>query len=104
MTEETAKHLTQVEKARQQVSRLLAKHGYPDELRNVLVIGFIDEMVEHHESMLLLIRNGKNGRHSLSHEASLRAWFVACGLTFARPTRRSRSLRRWMNFRLQWRK
>ena len=61
MTEETAKHLAQVETAIQKVKPLLAKHGYPDELRNVLVIGFIDQMIEHHESMLLLIRNGKAG-------------------------------------------
>ena len=61
MIEETKAHLDQVEGAIQEAKRLLAKHGYADELRNVLVIGFIDQMIEHHESMLLLIRSGKVG-------------------------------------------
>ena len=61
MTDATKAHLNQVEAATQRVKELLATHGYADDLRNVLVIGFIDQMVEHHESMLLLIRNGKNG-------------------------------------------
>src|SRR5215469_8078767 len=61
MTDETKTHLNEVEAAIHEAKRLLAKHEYADELRNVLVIGFIDQMIEHHESMLALIRSGKTG-------------------------------------------
>src|SRR5215475_3207770 len=40
---------------------MLSAHHYPDDLRTVLVAGLIDIVIEHHESMLLLIRNGKAG-------------------------------------------
>ncbi len=61
MEPETAEHLNKVEEVIEQVKHLLARHGYPDNLRTVIVIGFISQMVEHHEAMLLLIRNGKIG-------------------------------------------
>lgn len=61
MTPETTKHLSHVEAAIQKAKQLLAGHGYNADLRNLLVIAFIDQMIEHHESMLLLIRNGKVG-------------------------------------------
>jgi hypothetical protein len=61
MKPETTEHLNKVERAIQKAKRLLANHGYPDTLRTVVVIGFIDQMIEHHESMLLLVRNGKIG-------------------------------------------
>jgi hypothetical protein len=31
------------------------------DLRTLIVIGFIDQMIEHHRAMLLLVRNGKVG-------------------------------------------
>lgn len=61
MTQETIEHLNQVEGAVGQAKRLLAVHGYPDDLRTVMVIGFVDQIIEHHEAMLLLIRAGKVG-------------------------------------------
>jgi len=61
MESKTAEHLDKVEAVVRKAKQVLAKHGYPDDLRTVIVIGFIDQMVEHHEAMLLLIRNGKVG-------------------------------------------
>jgi Family of unknown function (DUF6988) len=61
MGHDITEHLKKAEAVIGQAKQLLAKHGYPDELRTAIVIGFIDQMVEHHEAMLLLIRNGKVG-------------------------------------------
>jgi hypothetical protein len=61
MGPQITKQLNKVEAVIRQPKQLLARHGYPDDLRTVIVIGFIDQMVEHHEAMLLLIRNGKVG-------------------------------------------
>jgi hypothetical protein len=61
MTPEVLGHLNQVEAAVQEAKRLLARHGYLDDRRTVIVIGFIDQIIEHHESTLLLLRNGKTG-------------------------------------------
>jgi hypothetical protein len=33
---------------------LLSRHKYPDDLGTVIVAGFIDTMLEHHEAMLIL--------------------------------------------------
>ena len=61
MSPEITEHLSQIETAVREVKRLLAIHGYPDDLRTVLVIGFIAQMIEHHEATLLLIHQGKAG-------------------------------------------
>ena len=61
MNTETGEHLNRVERAIQEAKRLLAEHGYPDTPRTVVVVGLIDQMIEHHEATLLLIRNGKIG-------------------------------------------
>jgi hypothetical protein len=61
MTRETLEHLEHSEAAIQRAKQLLAVHGYPDDLRTVMVIGFITQLIEHHESMLLLIRADKVG-------------------------------------------
>ncbi len=61
MSPETTEHLVQVETVIREVKRLLAVHGYPSDLRTVLVIGFIAQVIEHHEAILLLIRQGKVG-------------------------------------------
>jgi len=45
----------------QQAKPILARHGYPDDSRTVIVIGIITQVVEHHEAMLLLIRSDKIG-------------------------------------------
>jgi hypothetical protein len=39
----------------------LCKHQYPDHLRTVLVAGLIDQNFEHHDALLMLLRNGKPG-------------------------------------------
>jgi hypothetical protein len=61
MKPETTEHLNKVEAAIREGKGLLAKYGYPDDLRTVIVIGFVDQMIEHHEAMLLLVRKGKVG-------------------------------------------
>ena len=53
----TTEHLNRVEKRIRTARRLLAQHGYPDDLRTVVVSGFIDQMIEHHAALLLLIRS-----------------------------------------------
>lgn len=32
---------------------MLAKHGYPDDLRTVVVVDFIDQIIEHRDAVLL---------------------------------------------------
>jgi len=61
MNPETPKHLNTFEGVVREVKRPLAMHQYPDDLRTVLVMGFTDQMIEHHEATLLLIRSGKVG-------------------------------------------
>ena len=83
MKQETVEHLKHVEAASAEARPLLAKHGYLDTLRNVLVIAFIDQVLEHHEAMILLVRAGKTGSaFSLARsifESSLRGlWFGLC--------------------------
>jgi|SRR5579859_3273020 len=61
MTKETLEHLNKVEKVIGEAKRLLSRHGYPDTLRTVILAGCLDQMIEHHDAMLLLMRNGKVG-------------------------------------------
>ena len=61
MTKETVEHLNRIETVIGEAKRLLSRHGYPDTLRTVILAGCLDQMIEHHEAMLLLIRNGKVG-------------------------------------------
>jgi hypothetical protein len=48
----------------QSAKPILAKHGFPDDARTVTVIGFISVLVEHQESLLLLIQHDKAGSAS----------------------------------------
>jgi hypothetical protein len=57
MTPEMIEHLLRVEAAIQGVKPLLARHPYPADLRTLLVIGLMTQMIEHHEGMLVLIKN-----------------------------------------------
>ena len=57
----TSEHLNGVETAIGKARELLAKHGYPDTPRTVVLLGLISQLVEHHEAVLLLVRNGKVG-------------------------------------------
>ncbi|MGH9435193.1 MAG: DUF6988 family protein, partial [Terriglobia bacterium] len=83
MNAETTENLYRVERAIQEAKRVLAKHGYPDTLRTVVVVGLIDQMMEHHEAALLLVRNGKVGsafalERSIFESAYRGLWFNYC--------------------------
>lgn len=84
MKQGTTKHLNEVEAAVQQAKRLLrSPHPYPGTLRNRVAAGLTDQTIEHHEAMLLLIRNGKNGSaYALARsifESMFRGmWFQLC--------------------------
>jgi hypothetical protein len=59
------------------------KYPYTDTLRNIVAIGLIDQMIEHHEAMVMLIRAGKIGSaFALSRsifESTFRGvWFALC--------------------------
>ncbi len=83
MTQETIEHLSRIETAIKQAKVLLAR-GYTDpSLRTTLVIGLIAQMIEHHEAMLLLIRNEKSGSafalaRSIFESAFRGTWFLLC--------------------------
>jgi Family of unknown function (DUF6988) len=53
--------LAKTEEVIKQAKNILARHRYPMDLRTLMVIGFIDQMIEHHEAMLLLMRGNKVG-------------------------------------------
>jgi len=57
----TEEHFKRLERAIDEAKALLNRYPYVDHLRTVLVIGFIDQMIEHLAAVLLLIRNGKVG-------------------------------------------
>jgi hypothetical protein len=61
MKPETEAHLKQIERVISDANHILAQNDYPDNSRTVVVIGFLATMIEHHRSMLLLIRNGRVG-------------------------------------------
>jgi len=61
MTNELKEHLIRCEKAVQYAKPILGKHGFPDDYRTVTVIGFISVLIEHQESVLLLIMHDKAG-------------------------------------------
>jgi hypothetical protein len=58
---ETVEHLKQVETAIESLKQVLNQCAIVDDLRNVILIGTIDQLVEHHAAVLLLIRSDKVG-------------------------------------------
>jgi len=58
---ETKEHLKRVEGAIQAAKVIIGRYRYPDDIRSVIVVGLIDQMREHHDSVLLLIRSGFTG-------------------------------------------
>lgn len=60
MTPETTEHLNTVEAIMRKAKATLARHRYPDDLRSVVVMGTLTQIIEHHEAMLL-VRNAKIG-------------------------------------------
>src|ERR1700722_907488 len=61
MTNELNEHLKRCENAIQSPKPILGKHAFPDDYRIVTVIGFISVLIEHQESVLLLIMQGMSG-------------------------------------------
>jgi hypothetical protein len=61
MTKALGEHLIRCEHAIQTAKPILGKHGFPDDYRTVTVIGFISVLIEHQESLLLLIMHDKAG-------------------------------------------
>lgn len=61
MTPEAIEHLRKVEAVIGKEKEVLSRRGYSGDLRTVIIAGTIDQMNEHHDAMLLLIRNGKVG-------------------------------------------
>src|SRR5258708_15299183 len=64
MTNKLKEHLIRCEKAMQFAKPILGEHGFPDDHRTVTVIGFISVLVEHQESVLLLVMHEKVGSAS----------------------------------------
>jgi hypothetical protein len=64
MTNELKEHLIRCEKAVQSTKPILAKRGFPDDYRTVTVIGFISVLIEHQESVLLLVMHNNVGSAS----------------------------------------
>src|SRR5258708_14816279 len=64
MTNKLKEHLIRCEKAMQFAKPILGEHGFPDDHRTVIVIGFISVLVEHQESVLLLVMHEKVGSAS----------------------------------------
>ncbi|MGH9500453.1 MAG: DUF6988 family protein [Terriglobales bacterium] len=62
---------------------LLSPRRYQNNLRTVLVGGLVTQVIEHHEAMLLLIRNNKNGSafalaRSIFEGLFRGTWFQVC--------------------------
>jgi hypothetical protein len=57
-------HMIRCEKAMQSAKPILAKHGFPDDHRTVTVIGFVSALIEHQESILLLVVHENAGSAS----------------------------------------
>lgn len=83
MTQETIEHLNRVEAAVREAKRFLGIHGYPDDLRTVMVIGFIDQIIEHHEAMLLLIRADKVGSAFALARSAVEGMYRGLWINFA---------------------
>ncbi len=64
MTNELREHLIRCEKAMQSAKPILGKHAFTDDYRTVTVIGFISVLIEHQESILLLVMHEKAGSAS----------------------------------------
>jgi hypothetical protein len=64
MTDKLKEHLIRCESAMQSAKPILGRHGFPDDYRTVTVIGFISVLIEHQESILLLVISEKAGSAS----------------------------------------
>ncbi len=64
MTEDLKRHVICCENAMHTATQFLAEHDFPTDSRTLTVIGFISVLVEHQESILLLIIHGNAGSAS----------------------------------------
>ncbi len=64
MTNKRKEHLIRCEKAMQFAKPILGEHGFPNDHRTISVIGFISVLIEHQESVLLLVMHEKVGSAS----------------------------------------
>jgi len=64
VTNKLKEHLIRCEKAVQSAKPILGKHSFPDDYRTATVIGFASVLVEHQESVLLLVMHEKAGSAS----------------------------------------
>jgi len=61
LTEKLKEHLVKCENAVQSAKPILAKPHFPTDNRNLTVIGFISMLIEHQESLLVLVMQEKTG-------------------------------------------
>jgi hypothetical protein len=61
MTDGLKEHVKRCEKAMQSAKPILSKHGFPDDRRTGTVIGFIATLIEHQESVVVLVCYEKVG-------------------------------------------
>jgi hypothetical protein len=58
MKRELAKHLGKVRDTVSEVDRMVSSHRYPSDRRTVMVVGLLSTIIQHHRSILLLIKSG----------------------------------------------
>jgi hypothetical protein len=83
MSPETSEHLNKVELVIKKGKEILARNRFQRELRTLVVAASITQMIEHHEAMLLLIRNAKVGSafalaHSIVDSMYRGMWMNFC--------------------------
>lgn len=61
VTKELREHLIRCEKAMQSAKPILGEHAFPTDFRTLTVIGFISLLIEHQESILLLVMHDYAG-------------------------------------------
>lgn len=61
MTSETIEHLCKVEVVIEKAKAILSQHRFATDKRTLMTIAMIDQLIEHHGSILLLVRSGKAG-------------------------------------------
>jgi hypothetical protein len=74
--------LCRVEVAIEKVKELLSAQQFPDDLRTVILAATIDQLIEHQESMLLLIRSGKTGSSFALARAVIEGMYRGLWLNF----------------------
>jgi hypothetical protein len=57
MKRELAKHLEKIRVTVAEVDRIVSSHSYPDDKRTVMVMGLLCTIIQHHRSMLQLIKS-----------------------------------------------